>query len=227
VLLNIEKEEMIRKFERFEIPLDELILDPICFMNKEYFHGTIQLAKSSKIKSLWIPKHLFERGNLIDVLYTWKPERAGQWFAWISSNEFERDLDELIRTDKLLRFETPSAKTPFRTFLAQVEEENEMGAIMCAEILSFSFESERVIFSPELGLTDILKRSGKALIRFSNESIDRKQNFFASLVNGDSIKKTRGLRWMMGGFLSVASLFFPPLGPIGVAGGIALWVMDP
>jgi hypothetical protein len=227
LIVEIEKNDMIDNFERFEIPLDELILDPTCFMAKEYLQGTIEVAKSPEIKRLWIPTYLLEERNLIDALYTWEPQKAGQWFPWISSGEFSSDLEELVRTDKLTRFETPKAKTPFRAFLAEVEKENEIGAVMCAEILSFSFESERVIFSPELGLTDVLKRSGKALIRFINKNIDKKQDFFASIVNEDRIVKTRGLRWIMGGFLSIASLFYLPLEPVGIAAGIALWVLDP
>lgn len=211
---------------RFEKWPRELILDPTCFMTKEYFEGTILIAKSEKIDRLWIPQYLFKGKNLLDTLITWKPERAGDWFAWISTNQFNRLFSELEKTDKLSLFRTPEAKTPFRIALSEIEQENEAGAIMCAEILSFSFESEKAILLPELGLTDILKRSGNALLHFSKQAKEEKVAFFSSLFNGDILRKTDGLRWIIKGFLGFSSLvhLLPP--EFGVA-SIALWVIDP
>jgi hypothetical protein len=222
----VEKGETVNSFLRFEKLPSELILDPTCFITREYLRGTIEIAKSEKIGRLWIPQYLFEGKNLIDTLLTWKPERASDWFAWISTAQFTRLLEELRETDKVSLFPTPGAKTPFRAALSEIEKENEIGAIMCAEILSFSFESEKVIFLPELGLTGILKRSGNALIHFLRHVREKKFSFFSSLVNGDRLMKTEGLRWIIKGslgFASLAHLLPPEFGTVS----IALWVLDP
>jgi len=225
-LCIVEKGEIVNSFLKFEKWPSELILDPTCFITREHLEGTIEIAKSKKIDRLWIPQRLFEGKNLIDTLLTWKPERAGDWFAWISTEQFNRLLKELRETNKIYLFPTPEAKTPFRAALSEIEKENEIGAIMCAEILSFSFESEKVIFLPELGLTDILKRSGNALIHFLKHIKEEKVSFFSSLVNGDRLMKTEGLRWIIKGSLGLASLIhlLPP--EFGIV-NIALWILDP
>ncbi len=222
----VEKEETVNSFLRFGEWPSELILDPTCFITRERLEGIIEIAKSEKIDRLWIPQYLFEGKNLIDTLLTWKPERANDWFAWISTAQFARLLRELRETEKVSLFPTPKVKTPFRVALSEIEKENEIGAIMCAEILSFSFESEKVIFLPELGLTDILKRSGNALIHFSKHANEKKKEFFSSLVNEGKLAKTEHLRWIIKGslgFASLARLLPPEFGMVS----IALWVLDP
>lgn len=225
-MFMLEKNKMVKSFLRFEEWPRELILDPTCFIARQYLEGTVEIAKSEKIDRLWIPQYLFEGKNLIDTLLTWKPERASDWFAWISTEQFTRLLRELRNTDKVSLFPTPKAKIPFREALSEIERENEIGAIMCAEILSFSFESENAIFLPELGLTDILRRSGNALLYFSKHMKEKKISFFASLFNEDKLMKTETLRWIIKGSLGLASLarLLPP--EFGVA-GIAFWILDP
>jgi hypothetical protein len=193
--------------------------------NKYYLQGILELARTNYIESLWIPYYLLEEKNLIDTLYLWEPDLAEQWFTWINTNEFENTLKQLYETGKLRRFETPSAKTIFRSLLSEIEEINEAGAIMCAEILSFSFEAETMILQPILGLTDVVKKSGNSLIRRFNHCIDKKQEFLSSILGHEKLHNTRSLRWLLGGALTLVSLVrnFPA----GEAIGIALWVLDP
>lgn len=223
---TIEKGALIEQFERFDKRPTELILDPTCFMKWEYMFGTVEMARSERINRIWITKFLLAKENLLDALYTWKPEGAGEWFAWISSEQFDRLFNELRETGKLHEYPTPESKLSFRKALFEIERENLIGAIVCAEILSFSYEHETPILLPEFGLTDVLKRSGNALIRIFNSARERKLNFFVSLVDTKAMVETKGLRWLLKGSLGLATLVHMIPSEYGIV-SLGLWVLDP
>jgi hypothetical protein len=239
-IYRIEKEEAVRSFLRFKKRPKELILDPTCFMSRDYLEGTIEIAKSAKIDKLWIPetlspksRHMYPDRNqeqmqyLVDTLMTWKPEKASEFFAWFHTDKFRRLNQDLIATEKLSEFGPKPDLEVFMKALSKIEEENSMGAYLCAQILCFSFREGTPILLPELGLTNILKRSGNALIHYLKDAKNKKFSFFCSLIGKDRLARTDTLRWIAKGYLALSSIVCPIPLEARVPASIGLWVIDP
>jgi len=238
-LYRIESVEAIRSFLRFKKRPRELVLDPTCFMSRDYLEGTIEIAKSEKIDKVWIPEMLSPKShrlpdayseqlrNIVDTLLLWKPERASEFFTWFHTEKFRQLNENLIATEKLSEFERQAEPGAFQKVLSDIDRENSIAAAVCTEILCFSFRQGKPIFLPELGLTNILKRSGNAFIHYFKDAKNKKFSFFCSLIGKDRLIKTDTLRWIAKGYLALSSLVYPIPIEWRLPASIGLWVVDP